>query len=146
MRLWRKKTSVYDTLKNGDAKSCGCRRTPSIPFKSRISEGVNVDDKSGCWNWKGNINNSGYGSVSVSKGSRDKKVTMRTHRMSWIAFNGDIPAGMHVLHKCDNRTCVNPEHLFLGTHRDNMQDMMQKGRHASQKRGLASQPDTEKKL
>lgn len=50
------------------------------------------------------------------------------HRLSFIAFNGPIPDGMYVLHKCDNRACINPEHLFLGTYSDNIRDCYAKGR------------------
>ena len=52
-----------------------------------------------------------------------------THRQAWEDANGPIPDGMHVLHSCDNKPCINPEHLFLGTHRDNMRDSAAKGRH-----------------
>ena len=53
---------------------------------------------------------------------------IRAHRLSYLCFRGDIPAGLSVLHKCDTRTCINPEHLWIGTHRDNTQDMLRKGR------------------
>lgn len=54
---------------------------------------------------------------------------MGTHRASWVVANGEIPQGMHILHKCDNPPCINPEHLFLGTAADNMHDRWVKGRH-----------------
>lgn len=73
---------------------------------------------SDCWYWIGNINKFGYGQVGQK----------RAHRWSWELHNGEIPIGMHVLHKCDVRSCVNPDHLFLGTHTDNMRDMAKKGR------------------
>ena len=58
---------------------------------------------------------------------------MHAHRASWMFANGPIPEGMYVLHRCDNRRCVNPGHLFLGTDRDNMDDMIAKGRCRSPK-------------
>lgn len=81
-----------------------------------------VDFTNHCWLWNGRKNASGYG-VFVSEGKM-----ISTHRLSWECFNGDIPDGLFVLHTCDVRNCVNPAHLFLGTHQDNMADMVAKGR------------------
>lgn len=76
----------------------------------------------GCWEWTGTKDKHGYGRVRVDQ----RKA--RAHRVAWEAFKGEIPAGLHVLHRCDNPGCVNPEHLFLGTHGDNMRDREAKGR------------------
>jgi len=80
-----------------------------------------------CWNWSGNINSNGYGRVLI------KKEHIFAHRASWMIHFGEIPKGMHVCHHCDNRACINPVHLFLGTNLDNINDKMKKGR---QSRGI----------
>lgn len=77
---------------------------------------------SGCWIWIGHINDSGYGML------KHQGLTTRAHRHSYSIYIGPIPAGMHVLHKCDVRSCVNPDHLFLGTNQDNVDDREGKGR------------------
>lgn len=84
----------------------------------------------GCWEWLGRLSDRGYGCFDTSAGRKSKKI-FRAHRLAWVLVNGDIPSGMHVLHRCDNRACVNPAHLFLGTHDDNMRDMDAKGRRVS---------------
>lgn len=78
----------------------------------------------GCWQWKSSTNGHGYGRIRTSASH-----TELAHRISWMMTNGEIPADRFVLHRCDNRRCVNPGHLFLGTYLDNNRDMVVKGRH-----------------
>jgi hypothetical protein len=82
-----------------------------------------------CWSWGGYINNKGYGYTRI--GGKVSKGWL-AHRLSWSLHFGEIPDGLHVCHKCDNRMCVRPDHLFLGTNMDNIRDRMQKGRLGSQ--------------
>jgi len=90
---------------------------------------------SGCWLWSGPVDGGGYGVFTRHGHPSDK-----AHRVSWRVHRGDIPGGSKVLHKCDVRCCVNPEHLFLGTQADNVADMVAKGRHkpAPPRFGLAN--------
>ena len=99
--------------------------TPSRPVFERIMRKVVKDDVSGCWNFMGHLNENGYGTISIGRRSDGHGLT---HREIYKIFNGDIPKGMFVCHKCDNPQCCNPNHLFLGTPKDNMDDMWTKGR------------------
>jgi hypothetical protein len=82
----------------------------------------------GCWNWIGYQNRQGYGDFYIRNITRHKKEHQLAHRFSWEIHNGPIPKGLYALHHCDNPSCVNPAHLFLGTKGDNNRDMAAKGR------------------
>jgi len=88
----------------------------------RLARDSMPEPNSGCLLWTGGVDTLGYSHL------RWRGAWMRGHRASWEAHRGPIPDGMHVLHKCDVRSCINPDHLFLGTHADNMRDRNEKGR------------------
>ena len=103
------------------------RDSPMKEQIDRFSEKVDKRGHEECWEWTGAKGPEGYGRLGVDD------VTMPAHRLSWQFFFGDIPKGLQVLHKCDNPSCVNPYHLFLGTQSDNIRDAYRKGRGSSQK-------------
>ena len=89
---------------------------------------VNIGEHDECWLWTASCFVGGYGQFSPSS------PPLRAHRVSWsLTHKQEIPKGMLVLHKCDVRHCVNPQHLFIGTHTDNMRDMSSKERSRSTK-------------
>jgi len=89
----------------------------------RFLSKVSLQITSGCWVWTGFRNAQGYGHFAL-----DGYKVGRAHRASWVLHRGSIPTGLCVLHRCDNPSCVNPDHLFLGTDADNAHDRDAKGR------------------
>ena len=89
----------------------------------RFSQKHKLNAKTGCWEWTAGLGVQGYG--RFKQGGK----TRLAHRVSYALHVAHIPEAALVLHKCDNRICVNPDHLFIGTQKDNQQDMRRKGRH-----------------
>jgi len=85
-----------------------------------------VIKQNGCWDWKGIIEHTGYAVLAV-------RPPIKAQRASWIIHKGEIPKGLLVCHACDNPKCTNPDHLWLGTHKENIQDRVKKGRSNTQK-------------
>jgi len=93
-----------------------------LSLHERLTEKTEVDAETECWNWIGCLTESGYGQIHcLGK-------THRAHRVSYMVHLGPIPEGAVILHSCDNRRCINPDHLTAGTQSDNMRDALKKGR------------------
>lgn len=107
------------------------KATPLLERFCRFLPDELPDD--GCWEWQGGLLLNGYGQFGVSR--YESKRTNHAHRFAWEVHNAEpIPKGMVIRHACDNRRCVNPAHLLVGTQKDNMADCMQRGRVAKGER------------
>lgn len=96
---------------------------PRVPIEVRFAAKHTLDRVTGCWNWMSNFDKNGYGRLWVGNGA-----SARAHRVSYRLHNGAIPRGKMVLHHCDNVRCVNPDHLYIGTAKDNAADTIKRGR------------------
>lgn len=95
--------------------------------RERFEEKYIPVTETGCWLWTGSQTEQGYGHIRINN------ITVIAHRFSWFLYHGRIEKDICVLHKCDVPSCVNPEHLFLGTRKDNVRDCIKKDRRASAK-------------
>lgn len=98
----------------------------NTPIAGRWLEKVAVSDLASCWLWQGLVDQDGYGKFQYP--TDNGQVHIRAHRWAYQHFIGSIPTGLHVLHICDTPSCVNPNHLWLGTNQDNVDDRQVKGR------------------
>lgn len=124
-------TSVVNRWVNGERRrSLSAKRQDYVAvFWSR------VERTSSCWNWAGSLSACGYGQFRFGDKQR------RVHRLAWTLKRGPIPVGLWVLHHCDNRRCVNPAHLYLGTAQDNADDRVRRGRATFKPRARACPED-----
>lgn len=99
----------------------------AMPIEERLKKNMLVNPISGCWEWQG-CKRSGYGHTTVGSRTDGTRHSERAHRLAYMVWNGEIPRGYDVCHKCDNPACINPNHLFVGTRQDNVDDRERKGR------------------
>lgn len=99
-----------------------------LTLAERFARHVQPGAPDDCWLWTGSLNTNGYGSIYNGRRRGQGKRGVAAHRVAWELAHGTIPPAMGVLHRCDNPPCVNPSHLFLGRQRENVRDMMEKGR------------------
>ncbi len=112
-------------------------RVSTETIEQRFNKKYLINEDTDCWEWQNATNNIGYGMFRWKTGK------MRTaHRASYELHIGPIPDGLVVCHKCDNPKCVNPEHLWVGTMKDNHDDMVSKGRHHIRPKGFKHRLDT----
>lgn len=116
--------NVKATLRHGGSIYCSrpCANATVGSVQDRLARQSKKVDETGCIEWTGYIRSDGYGSLRID----GKQV--QAHRAAYEFAFGKIEDGLLVCHRCDNRKCINPEHLFLGTHQDNMKDMTEKNR------------------
>lgn len=104
-------------------RTCANRfRAPYVSRSENLLQNSESADERGCWNWNGYLDPKGYGRTSDESGE------VLAHRLSYMEFVGPITDGLHVLHKCDNPSCINPSHLELGTNVENHEQKMARGR------------------
>jgi len=118
--------TFYENHRGKECLHCGLWYKPQgdirfCSFKCNLLGNVKININS-CWEWKGALTNSGYGKASINH------KTINAHRASYEMFKEVIPKGLLVLHQCDNKKCINPDHLYIGDHKQNSKDAKDRGR------------------
>lgn len=134
-KLWRCRCTCgkevlvhHSSLTSGDVQSCG-ERSNKYHLGERFWANVNVGTEDECWTWTGQSGAGGYGVMKMNGKA------VKAHRVSYLLSHDELPHDLDVLHSCDNPSCVNPKHLRLGTHTDNMRDRAQRTPHTWLTRG-----------
>jgi hypothetical protein len=120
--------SKFKSIKDVDVSKFQ-HKHKTMSDEERFLSHTNKNGENGCWNWTGALYQNGYGVFTY------RYRAVKVHRYSYRLYRGQIPEGLEVCHTCDNKKCVNPEHLFLGTQQDNMTDMVNKGRSLTGEKG-----------
>lgn len=116
---------LYNKIKSGELRVTVTTSPPIHRFLKKVNKDGPIHPVCGqCWEWLGSLSRSGYGQFMVAHKA------LRAHRYSYEIHIGGIPAGLDILHKCDNKKCVNPNHLTAGTKQDNIADKVAKDRQA----------------
>ena len=131
-----RKTNKYSHQQWEEMVFCSKSCAQVIPESERLINSSAVDRETGCWIWQGVFSPDGYGRLVVTANGVRKQ--HRTHRLSYENWKGPIPDGLMVLHDCDNPKCINPDHLRVGTHEDNMLDKVKRNRCRNQYMGAAN--------
>lgn len=129
-------TGIHNGLKNHTIPGSNPGSATIIYMNEDFFKDRTIVNEHGCWIWTGAVR-SGYGCLKINR-----KV-ISAHRYSYQVFKGYIATGLFVCHTCDNRLCVNPNHLFVGTQSDNMIDCSRKGRHVATNKGKISKHGTQ---
>jgi hypothetical protein len=111
---------------------------------SSIKDSCTIDPSTGCWLWNGRLTSNGYGRLNVLDDNIHREI--RAHRHTYALKNGPIPNGLLALHRCDIRRCCNPDHIFLGTYKDNSEDMKAKSRSPKNRTGKILSSSSKAKL
>jgi|ERR1041385_1929703 len=122
-----RRKSIQALIKGRAALAAKPRTPVAVRFWTKVEKTPT------CWIWTGAQDRHGYGYFHFGK----RNEAVKAYRMAYELAVGPIPEGMHVLHRCDNPPCVNPAHLFIGTHRDNMQDSWRKDRYDHEKHRIS---------